>query len=103
MGRHVQRTKMPPPANLERSAGRGEVKVLLDDVGEQAEEARALDGLGQLALLLGGNRRDARGNDLAALGDVAREQTRVLVIDLRRVRAREGAGLATAEEGATGC
>src|SRR4051812_17970068 len=60
-------------------------------VRQQRQEASALDGLRQLALLLGGDRGDAAGHDLAALGDVAREQSRVLVVDLRRVCARERA------------
>ena len=59
-----------------------------DQIRQQAEEARALDGLGQFALLLGRDGGDARGHDLAALGDVARQQPRVLVVDLRRIRAR---------------
>src|SRR5687767_11062446 len=75
--------------------------ALADHVGQKAEEAGALDRLGELALLLGRHGRDARGHDLAALGDVAREQLRVLVVDLRRVRAGERAGLATTEERTT--
>src|SRR5829696_2989790 len=51
--------------------------VLADHVGQQAQEAGALDRLGELTLLLGRDGRDARRNDLAALGDVAREQLRV--------------------------
>src|SRR5690606_38197173 len=70
-----------------------------DDVGQKREEARALDGAGEFTLLLGGNRRDAARNDLAALRDVALQELHVLVIDLRGVGAGEGAGLATAEEG----
>src|SRR3546814_5379103 len=60
--------------------------------------ARALDRLRQLALLLGGNRSDAAGDDLAALGHKALEQTDVLIIDLRRVLAGKGAGLAATEK-----
>jgi len=51
-------------------------------------------------LLLGRNRGDARGHDLAALGNVTLQQLHVLVVDLRRAGAREGANLAAAEEGA---
>src|SRR4051812_10381506 len=58
---------------------------LLHDVGEQRQEAGALDGLGQLALLLAGHGGDPRGDDLAALGDVALQQLDVLVVDLRGV------------------
>src|SRR3546814_1988839 len=60
--------------------------------------ARALDRLRQLALLLGGNRSDAAGDDLAALGHKALEQTDVLIVDLRRVLAGKGAGLAATEK-----
>src|SRR5262249_37289258 len=58
---------------------------LLDPVGQQADEARALEGLGELALLFGRHRGDAAGHDLATLGDVATEQAHVLVVDLGRV------------------
>src|SRR3712207_3352962 len=75
--------------------------ALVDDVGQQAEEAGALDRLGELALLLGRHGRDPGRHDLAALRDVAREQLHVLVVDLRSVRAGERAGLAPTEEWAT--
>ena len=45
--------------------------ALADHVGQQAQEARALDRLGELALLLGRHRRDPARHDLAALGHVA--------------------------------
>src|SRR5690606_37318960 len=73
-------------------------KVLLHDVRKQAEEAGALDRLGELALLLLADSRDAGRNDLAALRDVALQQTDVLVVDLRCVRAGERAGLAATVE-----
>src|SRR5689334_17938424 len=69
-----------------------------DHVRQQSEEARALDGSRQLALLLGRHGRDAARHDLAALGDVAHQQLGILVVDLRRVGTRERAGLAAAEE-----
>src|SRR5437016_133294 len=71
---------------------------LFHDVGKQAEVARALDRARKLTLLLGRDRGDARRDDLAALRDEALEQADVLVIDDRRVLAREGAGFAAAEE-----
>src|SRR5690606_18032408 len=71
---------------------------LLNDVGQQAQVAGALDRLGQLALLLGRNRGDAAGDDLATLGHEALQQAHVLVVDLRSVLGRERAGLAAAEE-----
>jgi hypothetical protein len=47
------------------------VRSVVDHVGQQGEEAGALDGLGQLALLLAADRRDAGGDDLAALAEEA--------------------------------
>src|SRR5580704_7678418 len=74
--------------------------LLLHDVGEQGEEARTLDRLGQFALLQRRNRGDAAGHDLAALGDVALQQLHILVVDLRGVGAGKRAHLAAAHEGA---
>src|SRR3954465_4588517 len=74
---------------------------LTDHVGKQAEETRALDGACEFALLLGGDGRDAARHDLAALGNVTHQQLGILVVDLRRVRTRERAGLATAEKRTT--
>src|SRR5438445_8869674 len=73
-------------------------EVLANDVGQQAEETRALDGARKLTLLLGGNGRDAARHDLAALGDVTHQQLGILVVDLRRIRTRERAGLAATEK-----
>src|SRR5262245_20597441 len=74
---------------------------LLHGVGQEAQEARALDGLRQDALLLGRHRGDAARHHLAALRHEALQQAHILVIDLRRVRPGEWAGLAPAEEGTT--
>src|SRR5882757_9364337 len=71
---------------------------LSDHVRQQSEKPRALDGLCQLTLLLGGDRGDAARHDFAALGDVALQQSNVLVVDLRRIGAGERAGLAAAKE-----
>src|SRR3954463_9916854 len=71
---------------------------LANNVGQQAQEPRALDGAGEFALLLGGDGGDAARHDLAALGNVAHQQLGILVIDLGRIRARERAGLAAAEK-----
>src|SRR3954463_6366924 len=73
---------------------------LLHDVGEEAEMARALDRLGEFALLLGRDGGDAAGNDLAPLRDEALEQADVLIVDAGGVLAGKGAGLAAAEKGA---
>src|SRR5690348_7650520 len=92
------------PGSLVVCSSPGEEKKsrdrLADHVGQGTEEARALDRLRELALLLGRHRGDAGGHDLAALGDVTLQQLHVLVVDLRRIGARERAGLAAAEEGA---
>src|SRR5262249_30647093 len=69
-----------------------------DHIGQQSEKARALYRARELALLLGRDRGDAAGHDLAALGDVALQQPHVLVIDLRGIGAGERTGLAAAEE-----
>src|SRR5690606_37481267 len=75
---------------------------LLNSVGHDADEAGALDGLGQLALLLGRNGGDAARNDLAALRHVTRQQAHVLVVDPWRAFTRERAGLAAALERTAG-
>src|SRR6185312_4807813 len=74
-------------------------RLLLQQIGQEGEEAGALDRLGELALLLGRDRGDAARHDLAALRQEALQQLHVLVVDLRRVGAGEGAGLAPPEEG----
>src|SRR5258706_6624154 len=56
--------------------------LLLHEVGQEGEEAGALDRLGELALLLGRDGRDAARHDLAALRQEALQQLHVLVIDL---------------------
>src|SRR5882724_5662139 len=73
--------------------------LLPHGIGQEAEEAGALDGLGEDALLLGRHGGDAARHHLAALGDVALQEADVLVVDLGRVRAGERAGLAAPEEG----
>src|SRR5579863_9283476 len=72
--------------------------LLANNVRKQTEETCALDGAREFALLLGGNRGDAARHDLAALGNVAHQELGILVVDLRRIRTRERAGLAAAEK-----
>src|SRR5256885_11347847 len=67
MIRRPPRSTLFPYTTLFRS-------VLTDDVGQETQEARALDGLRQLALLLRRHRRDPARHDLAALGDVRSEE-----------------------------
>src|SRR4051794_5602608 len=76
--------------------------TLADHVRKQTEKARALDGAREFALLLGGDGGDAARHDLAALGNVTHQQLGILVVDLRRIRARERAGLAAAEKRTAG-
>src|SRR5258707_6652359 len=72
--------------------------VLANDVRQQAQEPRALDGAGEFTLLLGGDGGDAARHDLAALGHVTHQKLGILEVDLRRIRARERAGLAATEK-----
>src|SRR5882757_10290168 len=82
-----------------RGANAADQKTLLaDHVRQQTEKARALDGAREFTLLLGGDGGDAARHDLAALGHVTHQQLGILVVDLRRIRARERAGLAAAEK-----
>src|SRR5689334_6473749 len=84
--------------NLARGANAADQSALANDVGQQAEETRALDGAREFTLLLGGDGGDAARHDLAALGDVTHQQLGILVVDLRRIRTRERAGLAATEK-----
>src|SRR5690606_36251151 len=70
----------------------------LHGVRQQRKEARALDRLRQLALVLGRDRSDARRHDLAAFADVALQQAGVLVVDRRGVVAPERIDLPAAEK-----
>src|SRR6201994_4969028 len=72
--------------------------MLANDVGQEAQEPRALDGTGEVTLLLGRDGRDPARHDLAALGHVTHQQLGILVVDLRRVGSRERAALASAEK-----
>src|ERR1700750_1213604 len=76
-------------------------ECLANNVRQEPQEPRALDGAGELTLLLGRDGRDAARHDLAALGEVTHQQLGILVVDLRRVRTRERTGLAAAEERTT--
>src|SRR5690606_17114835 len=67
-------------------------------VGQQGQEARALDGGRQLALIAGLGAGDARRHDLAGLGDEVLQQIDILVVDLFDLLGREAAELATLEQ-----
>src|SRR3981081_3090007 len=81
-----------------RRGGRGPRDSLSDNVRQQTEETRALDGAREFALRLGGDSGDAARHNLAALGNVTHQQLGILEVDLRRIRTRERAGLAAAEK-----
>src|SRR5215208_1987570 len=67
-------------------------------VGQQREEARALDRVRQLALVAGGGAGDARRDDLAGLVDEVLEHFDVLVVDPLDLLGGEAAELAAAEQ-----
>src|SRR3990172_9626292 len=90
----------PPQLCLWPKAQAACLNSLLNKVRQKAKEPRALDRTGELALLLGGNCGDPARHHLAALGHVALQELHVLVVDLRRLIAGEGTGLAPAIEGA---
>src|SRR6266849_2290593 len=86
------------PESTHRAGVLFRIMLLANNVRQQTKETRALDGAGEFALLLGGDGGDAARHDLAALGHVTHQQLGILVVDLRRIRTRERAGLATAEK-----
>jgi hypothetical protein len=77
--------------------------ILLITRREAEARKQALDGLGELALLLGGDRRDAAWHDLATLGNVTLQKAHILVIDLWCAFTGEGAAFPAPKEWAAGC
>ncbi len=74
--------------------------VLLDHVGQQAEEAGArLIAWASSRCFLAETAVMRRRHDLAALGNVALQEADILVVDLRRIRAGEGGR--TSDDGRT--
>src|SRR6185437_14925751 len=71
---------------------------VLIGVGQQREEARALDRDGELPLIEGLRAGDAARNDLAGLGDVTLQGAEILVVDVRDAFGREAAKLLAARE-----
>src|SRR5258705_6992897 len=67
-------------------------------VGDQREEARALDRVGQLPLVARRRPGDARRDDLAGLVDEVLEDLDVLVVDPLDFLGGEAAELAAAEK-----
>src|SRR5437773_12406797 len=68
-------------------------------VGQQGEEARALDRIRELPLVAGSGAGDARRNDLAGLVDEVLQDVDVLVVDPLDLLGGEAAELAAAEQG----
>src|SRR3569833_2124759 len=86
-----------------RSTARQPPTVLLaNNVRQQTQETRTLDGAREFTLLLCRYRSDAAWHDLAALRDVAHQQLGILVVDFRRIRPCERAGLAATEKRTAG-
>src|SRR6266513_327588 len=73
---------------------------VLVGIGQQRQEARALDRHRKLALIEGLGPRDAARNDLAGLGDVALERAEILVVDRLHALGGEAAELLTTREAA---
>src|SRR5690606_33475041 len=67
-------------------------------VGQQGQGAGALDGGGQLTLVLGFGSGDTARNDLAGFGDVGLQGVEILEVDLLHAFGGETAELTTAEE-----
>src|SRR5678809_770428 len=85
------------------SRGASASRVVVVGVRDQGQEARALDGGRELALVLRLGARDAAGDDLAGLGEVLAQGVEILVIDLLDALGGELAELAAAEKFGHGC
>src|SRR5256885_4024909 len=75
--------------------------VLHQGEGKERHDARALDGGGHLALVLGAVARDAPGDDLAALGDEVLQLGGFLVVHLEVLVGAVAADLPAAEAAAS--
>src|SRR5690349_12835466 len=71
---------------------------MLVGVRQQGQEARALDRYRELTLIKRLRARDAAGDDLTRLGDVALQRGQILVIDVLHALGSEAAELLTARE-----
>src|SRR4249919_1376237 len=89
--RKRERTQGPPRGDEDSG-------VVIIRVRNQGQEARALDGGRELALVLGLGAGDAAGDDLAGLGQVLAQGVEILVVDLFHALGGELAELAAAEE-----
>src|SRR5690606_35246134 len=77
----------------------GPGSVVVVGVRQQGQEAGALDGGVQLALIVCLGTGQASGDDLAVLLDEIAQSVEILVIDLFNASCREAAELATLEQG----
>ena len=68
------------PGNFYCSRGPVQNRRLLGDVRDKSDMARALDGDGELTLMLSADAGHAAGQDLRALADKAAETRDILVI-----------------------
>src|SRR5271154_4382423 len=80
------RLQLPPQPNAAGSKfRRGDARrSLADHIRQEAQKSGAFDRLGEITLLACAHRGDSRWHDLAPFGDVTRQQTHVLVVDLWR-------------------
>ena len=67
---------------------------LVGDVGEKSDVSCALDGLGQLTLMLGAGAGHAAGKDLCALADETAKLCNILVVNIVNLIGAENANLA---------
>src|SRR6266540_512513 len=74
---------------------------MLVGVRQQGQEACALDRNSELALIERLRARDAAGDDLARLGDVALQRGEILVVNVLHTLGCEAAELLSARETAT--
>jgi hypothetical protein len=59
----------------------GDHHCLVCDVGQQSDLTGAFDGDHQLALVLGADTGGSAGQNLAALGNIAADSRRILIVD----------------------
>src|SRR5208337_553719 len=74
-----------------------------DHIRQEAQKTGALDGLREFTLFGGADGGDPRRHDLAALGNVTRQQAGVLRVEGRRGGGGDGGALSAWEEEAAGC
>src|SRR6478736_4774598 len=86
------------PRTWTRTSPATRLRVVVVGVRDQGQEARALDGGGELALVTRLGTGDAARHDLAGLGQVLAQGVEILVVDLLDALGGELAELAAAEK-----